>query len=152
MKPISLKFLKASKDAILPKKNYPTDACFDLYYPLNKETLFIPAHEQVLVDTELSCIIPENYWIQFRERSGLAYRKGIKVSAGVIDQAYTGRWKVLLLNISDTAQIIDAGTAICQFSIEKVRLCEVVEIDSDDFKDEEAIRARKSKGFGSSGV
>jgi dUTP pyrophosphatase len=152
MRPITLKFLKASNNAILPKKNYPTDACFDLYYPLNKEPLFISSHEQVLVDTELSCIIPEHCWIKFHERSGLAYRKGIKVSAGVIDQAYTGRLKVLLLNTSDTAQIIDSGTAICQFSIEEVRPCEIAEINLDDFKNEESVRSRKAKGFGSSGV
>jgi deoxyuridine 5'-triphosphate nucleotidohydrolase len=145
---IQLKFFKLWPTAVLPKKNYPTDAAFDLYYGGELPITLAPG-DQYIFPTGLSCIIPEGYWACFRERSGRA-SKGIKLSAGVIDSSYTGHWKVILLNTSKDFIKFDPGAAICQFTVEKVIPSEIFFIDEDLFSLEAENKDRKEKGFGSS--
>jgi dUTP pyrophosphatase len=150
MKPINIKFYKTNDNALLPKKNFPTDAAFDLCYPKYDTILSILPGSRIIVETGLRCIIPSNYWLKFYERSGLAAKKGIKVFAGVIDSSYTGELKVILLNTSHEIQFIDPGQAICQFTVEKILPCEITEIDKDVFEKEAEKKDRKIAGFGSS--
>ena len=147
--PVVLKVFKHVKTAIMPRKNHSTgvftDAAYDLY-ALN-DTLI---QGRGLVSTGLSIIIPAGYWVKFHERSGLASKKGIHVLGGVIDNTYSGEWKVILYCGEGMSTVVEAGQAICQFTVEKMTESSTIEITSGDFYLEEFYRDRKSKGFGSS--
>ena len=149
---LQLKFYKLYEHAILPKKAHSTifeDAAYDLYFPGSGAVVLEPG-EQYTFPTGLACIIPEGYWLKFNERSGLAAKKGIKVSAGVIDPGYTGHLQVILLNTSKSIQTIVGNSAICQFTIEKIIPCELSFIEKEEFETEVAKRSRQEAGFGSS--
>ena len=151
---LPLAFFRMNKWSIMPRKAYNRpfeDAAYDLYYPGGDNPIVtIYPGQQVLIGTGLKAIIPEGYWLKFHERSGLANKKGIKVSAGVIDPAYTGELKVILLNASSEPQIIEPKTAICQFTVEKIIPCNVFAIGEEEFNLECEKRTRKANGFGSS--
>lgn len=149
---VTVRFLKEDKEAFLPEKAHTgsfEDAAYDLYLPLSGTVIRLAPGERRLFSTGLKALIPSGYWVKFHERSGLASKAGIQVLAGVIDNTYTGLWKVLLFNCSDTEVCISPGQAVAQFTIETVTLSSVMEVDPITFEQEEQLRSRKDNGFGS---
>ena len=147
---LQLYFNKLVETAILPRKNFSTDAAFDLYYPAFMEDITFLPGERIVVNTGIACIIPTDYWLKFHERSGLAAKKGIKISGGVIDSSYTGELKVIMTNTSNVTQIITGGTAVCQFTIERTESADLHWVEPAVFEHLVEFKDRKSKGFGSS--
>ena len=77
--------------------------------------------ERTLVPTGLFIELHKGYEAQIRPRSGLAFKNGITVlnSPGTIDADYRGEIKVLLVNLSNTAFIINDGERVAQMVIAK---------------------------------
>ncbi len=148
---ITLKVLKADINAKLPTKAHTGmygDAAYDLYAT---ETITLEPNQRLLVNSGICFLIPNNYWVKLRERSGLA-NKGIHLLGGVIDSGYTDCIKVILYNSSNSTISITPDKAICQFTIERVLTSQVVEVSQDLFSREASLRKRGTKGFGSSDV
>ncbi len=84
-------------------------------------------------------------------RSGLAVR-GIDVAAGVCDADYRGEYKVLLVNHSDGAFVVEPGDRIAQLLFEQVNteVAAVVVESADQL--EYASDGRGEGGFGSTGT
>lgn len=84
--------------------------------------LLIKPLERMLVPTGLYVELPENYEIQIRPRSGLAFKNGITClnTPGTIDSDYRGEIKVLLINLSAEEQEIHNNDRIAQMVIAKV--------------------------------
>lgn len=78
--------------------------------------------ERVLVPTGLYVALPEQYELQIRPRSGMAFRQGITClnTPGTIDSDYRGEIKVLLINLSAELQTIENGDRIAQMILAKV--------------------------------
>jgi dUTP pyrophosphatase len=78
--------------------------------------------ERILVPTGLFIELPMGYEAQVRPRSGLALKQGITClnSPGTIDADYRGEIKVLLINLSDTSQVLQPGDRIAQMVIQRV--------------------------------
>lgn len=115
----------------------------DLEVPLTLKPL-----QRILVPTGLFIELPLGYEAQVRPRSGLAYKHGLTVlnSPGTIDADYRGEIKVLLVNISDEAFVINDGERIAQLVIarhEKVEWLETEVLNE---------TTRGAGGFGSSGT
>ncbi|CAN5698581.1 dUTP diphosphatase [soil metagenome] len=77
--------------------------------------------ERALVPTGLFIELPEGYEAQVRPRSGLAAKKGITVlnAPGTIDADYRGEVKVILVNLSAEAFVIEDGERIAQLVVAK---------------------------------
>ena len=67
-------------------------------YAINE--FIIPAHGQVLAETEIAIGLPKGTYARVAPRSGLASKKGIAINRGVIDADYTGEIKVIISKIS----------------------------------------------------
>ena len=150
----TLKFYKHKPDVILPKKAHTgpfEDAAYDLFWSEPFDLIVDPG-ERSLVSTGLSCALPEGYWVEFHERSGLANKNGIEVYAGVIDPGYMGEWKVIIHNSGHYPFILKHGMAMAQFTVEEVIPVKIDEITEAEFEVEKGKRVRKEKGFGSSTV
>ena len=80
---VELHFHKLSGNATTPKRGSEYAAGLDL---ASAETKVIPAKGRALVKTDLQVAIPAGCYGRIAPRSGLAYKKGIDVGAGVIDQ------------------------------------------------------------------
>jgi dUTP pyrophosphatase len=104
--------------------------------------------ERNLIPTGLFIELPEGYEAQIRPRSGLALKQGITClnSPGTVDADYRGELKVILINLSSTAQQINNGDRIAQMVIaktEKAALVLVQQLSSSQ---------RGEGGFGHTGI
>lgn len=87
--------------------------------------------ERSLIPTGLFIELPEGYEAQVRPRSGMAIKQGITClnSPGTVDSDYRGELKVILINLSDTAQVIDHGERIAQMVIAKAEKAALVLVE-----------------------
>lgn len=110
------------------------------------ENITINGGDWHAVSTEMAVAIPEGHYGRVAPRSGLAYRKGIDVLAGVCDSDFRGEIKVILINHGKEGFKIKKGDRIAQLILEKISSLplEIVE-ELDDTK-------RGEGGFGSTGV
>lgn len=103
-----------------PVPTYATDlsAGMDLRANLEQPITLQPL-QRCLVPTGLHIALPAGYEAQVRPRSGLAIKKGITVlnSPGTIDADYRGEICVILVNLSDTAFVIEDGERIAQMVV-----------------------------------
>ena len=128
MEALELPYVKLLPTACMPTHATPKSVGLDLYSPTS---VLVPAHDKVLVDTEIAFQIPMGYYGRIAPRSGLALHHHIHVGAGVVDPDYTGSVQVLLMNLSSQNHAIEANNHIAQLILEKVAypiLCEVPQI------------------------
>jgi dUTP pyrophosphatase len=83
--------------------------------------------QRYLVPTGLFIELPQGYEAQVRPRSGLAIKQGITClnSPGTVDSDYRGELKVILINLSDSDQVIRHGDRIAQMVIAKTEKAEL---------------------------
>ncbi|XP_046689241.1 deoxyuridine 5'-triphosphate nucleotidohydrolase, mitochondrial-like [Homalodisca vitripennis] len=98
-----------------------------------------------MVKTDLKIMLPEGCYGRIAPRSGLTWKNGIDVGAGVIDEDYRGDVRVILFNHSDEPFTIEAGDRIAQLICEKIYYPELEEVQELDETN------RGSGGFGSTG-
>jgi dUTP pyrophosphatase len=137
---------KLHSDVNIPKYETEGSSGLDLEAYIEKDLRLLPG-ERKLVPTGVSVAMPNNFEIQIRPRSGLAYKNGISVvnTPGTIDSDYRGEIKVLLINLGTEAVTIKKFQRIAQMvicPIIKANLKEVQELP-------ETIRG--AGGFGSTG-
>lgn len=137
---------KLHSDVNIPKYETEGSSGLDLEAYIEKD-LRLLSGERKLVPTGISVAMPNNFEIQIRPRSGLAYKNGISVvnTPGTIDSDYRGEIKVLLINLGTETVTIKKFQRIAQMvicPIIKANLKEVQELP-------ETIRG--AGGFGSTG-
>ena len=138
---------RLSKNISLPK--YETDGSSGMDLAANIENkIEIAPGKSAIIPTGLSVSIPKNFEIQIRPRSGLAAKNQISVlnTPGTIDADYRGELKVILINLSNTAFIIEKGLRIAQMV-----LCPVIKATLKEVETLEETK-RGSSGFGSTGT
>ncbi|MBK8442477.1 MAG: dUTP diphosphatase [Sphingobacteriales bacterium] len=104
----------------LPQYQTEGSAGMDLTAFLQEPLLLQPLG-RALVPTGLFIALPQGLEAQIRPRSGLALKKGITLlnSPGTIDSDYRGEIKVLLINLSQDAVLIQDGERIAQMVIHR---------------------------------
>lgn len=132
-----------SEDATVPTRGTPYAAGYDLS---SAEFNEVPARGRVLVKTDIAVAIPSGTYARVAPRSGLAFKHGIDVMAGVIDEDYRGAVGVILYNTSDEPFPISIGDRVAQLILEKIATPEVRVVEELD------DTARGFGGFGSTGV
>ena len=136
-----LQVKRLTSSAILPTRGSDGAAGMDLYADGDADA---GPGDVVSIATGISVAIPEGYAGLVWPRSGLAFKRGVQVLAGVVDADYRGEVRVLL-----TAQApmqINRGDRIAQLLIQPVGMCGVKEVS------ELPDTTRGVDGFGSTGV
>ena len=140
---VNLLINKNKSNAIIPTRAHSTDAGLDLY---STQTLELQPLNRVLVDTGIIMAIPEGFYGRIAPRSGLAYKNGIDILAGVIDSAYRKNIGVILYNTDKHETFnINEGDRIAQIIIERCYSFPILEVTS--FEETE-----RKGGFGSTGI
>lgn len=131
----------------LPAYATPQSAGMDLRANIEDPITLRPL-ERRIVPTGLYIALPEGYEAQVRPRSGLALKHGITVlnSPGTIDSDYRGEIGVLLINLSDTPFVINAGERIAQMVVARHEQTELIEVEELDDTE------RGAGGYGHTGV
>lgn len=178
MEKIPLMWIKFNELATIPKRGTNHSAGYDLYadgdYDIKSyEYKFTQPYAAIayasghpppptvnthiqLIKTSIGVIIPKGYYGRIAPRSGLAFKSGIDVLAGVIDNDYREPIGVILINNGKNEFNVKSGDRIAQLIIERcLEDDEVIEsvINKDEliiFKENEKSNDRIG-GFGSTG-
>jgi dUTP pyrophosphatase len=138
-----LPFKKMREGAILPAYGSSGAIGLDLHACDNH---IIAPLARCLVSTGVAVAIPPGHYGRVAPRSGLAYRRGLDVLAGVIDPDYTGEIGVVLINLDPKKQVvISAGDRIAQLILEYATRFEPLWVEDCP------STARGAGGFGSTG-
>ena len=140
---LRIKIKKLSPEAKLPVYAHEGDAGMDLFS--NEDSEILPG-ERKLIGTGLQIELPPGYVSLIWDKSGIAYKKGIKTMAGVIEYTYRGEYKILLCNTSKESFKIEKGEKIAQILIQPIITAEIEEVD------ELNNTSRGESGFGSTGL
>ena len=136
-----------SKQVPIPKYETDGSSGLDLSACIDKSIEIKPGKSKI-IHTGLAVVIPENFEIQIRPRSGLAAKNQISVlnTPGTVDSDYRGELKVILINLGEKSFIVEKGLRIAQMVLCPVVKAKLKEVESlEDTK-------RGSGGFGSTGV
>ena len=84
-----------------------------------REPLEVPVGGRLRVPTGFALALPPGHEGQVRPRSGLAARHGLTVlnAPGTIDADYRGEVQVLLVNLGDSAVLIQRGDRVAQLVV-----------------------------------
>lgn len=129
----------------LPGYAHPGDAGLDLR--AREDGVVAPAGGRLLMPTGISIAIPIGFAGFVLPRSGNALKHGLTVAnaPGLIDSAYRGEIKVVLLNTDPRAPFhIQRGDRIAQLVVQRVEEVQWSVVDSLDGED-------RGGGFGHSG-
>ncbi len=104
--------------------------------------------ERNLIPTGLFIELPNGYEAQIRPRSGMALKQGITClnSPGTVDSDYRGELKIILINLSNTVQVINHGDRIAQMIIAKTERAELLLVEQLNESQ------RGDGGFGHTGI
>jgi dUTP pyrophosphatase len=156
-KPMSVKFFLASPLARVPTKGSPGSAGYDVYSS-NDVPITIPPGARALIPTGLITQFSSDVYGRIADRSGVAYKMGGHVLAGVIDSDYRSTIGVVLHNtnsartdeeIQQKTIVVNPGDRIAQIIFEVRRDVVFVQVDS---KEELDDTSRGTGGFGSTGM
>jgi len=142
---LPIPIIRLDAELPLPEYAHDGDAGLDLY--AREGMTLSSGGGRGLVPTGISIAIPTGYGGFVLPRSGLALKHGISVvnAPGLIDAAYRGEIKVILVNTDpDTDYAIERGDRIAQLVIQAVEHVEwqvTDDLDGDD----------RGGGFGHSG-
>ncbi len=140
---MQIQFVKLHPDAQCPTKNNPWEAAFDFY---SIEDYILQPWERRLFKTGIAHALPQWYYGRIAGRSGLAYKSGIDILGGVIDETYRWDIGVVMLNTGDQSLTITKWDRIAQYIIERYYEADRVEVETLP----ESVRW--IWGFGSSGA
>ena len=145
MKSIEIKIINTSSN---PLPEYATSGSSGMDIRANLDTAqTLKPLERALVPTGIFIEIPVGYEVQVRPRSGLAIKQGITClnTPGTIDADYRGEVKVVLINLSQEAQVIQHGDRIAQLVVQKVEQAIWKPVE------ELEVSERNAGGFGHTG-
>ncbi|APC25798.1 dUTPase [Only Syngen Nebraska virus 5] len=143
IKMASLLVKKLVDNATIPTRGSEGAAGYDIS---SVGDIVIPALGRAAVSTGISIRVPDGTYGRIAPRSGLAYKYGIDVLAGVIDKDFRGEVKVILYNTSERDYIVKTGDRIAQLILEQIVTPDVaVVLELEDTE-------RGAGGFGSTGI
>jgi dUTP pyrophosphatase len=135
---------RLSENATIPTQGTSFAAGYDLYAA---EDTTIVCGTRKLVKTNISMEITPGYYGRIAPRSGLAYKSGIDVLAGVIDSDYRGDIGIILYNTDKNIDfVVKKGDRIAQIIFEACYTATLNTVENLD------NTLRQSGGYGSTGV
>lgn len=141
-----------SENAVAPKRATPGSAGYDLCTLMDVE---IPTGARGTVHTGVCLRIPDGYYGRVAARSGLAFKCGLTVGAGVVDSDYRGPITLMMFNQGETPIKLSQGERVAQIVIEKIATPEVKLVSAKEWEaicnQEKTENLRGSGGFGSTG-
>lgn len=111
----------------LPGYSRVGDAAMDIR---SAEDYILKIGERKTLKTGLAFEIPEGYAGLVWDRGGMAAKHGIHTMAGVLDSNYRGELMIVLKNLSEEDFKIEKGDRIAQMLVQKVEICNFVEVES----------------------
>ena len=132
--------------AFLPTKLIPVQCVTNPQASAPKLMDHIPPFHRARISTGVSFAIPKGWYGRIAGRSGLAWKNGLDIMAGVIDSDSRRYIDVILLNLSPYPFTIQSGDRIAQIIFELAGEPDLIVVNSLD------TTQRGQSGYGSTGV
>ena len=149
---LQIKFVNTSDnpDPIWAKEG---DSGFDLRacLPKSEKEVILQPFERMLIPTGLYFELPMGYELQIRPRSGHSFKTGLMAILGTVDTGYRGEIKVIMINLSNEPQKIEAGERVAQGVVTSRVSTEFGKLIKLESVKELSETERGSGGFGSTG-
>ncbi len=139
---MKLKIKRLNNDAKPPAYAKEGDAGLDLF---SAEDYTLAPKTRHLFKMGFAMEIERGYVALDWDKSGLAYKKGIKTMGGVIEHTYRGELGIILYNTSDEPFEVKKGDKVAQLLFQPIARAEVEETATLS----ETVRG--TGGFGSTG-
>lgn len=150
---LQIKFVNTSDnpDPIWAKEG---DSGFDLRacLPNGEKEVILQPLDRMLIPTGLYFELPMGYELQIRPRSGHSFKTGLMAILGTVDTGYRGEIKVIMVNLSNEPQKIEAGERVAQGVVASRVSTEFGKLVKLESIKELSETERGSGGFGSTGV
>jgi dUTP pyrophosphatase len=146
-----IKFILKSDKASAPERGTAYSAGYDLK---SVETCIIPAKSHKPIKTDIVVVLPKNTCGRIASRSGLSFKNGIEVGAGVIDEDYRNELMINLYNHSDEEFCVEENQRIAQLIVHRIAYPDtlVEDVNGNIRTNNTCIRPiRGLGGFGSTG-
>jgi dUTP pyrophosphatase len=119
----SIPIIRLPHGAGMALPSYATEhaAGLDLMAALSEPVTIAPG-QRAMIPTGIAIALPVGYEAQVRPRSGLAAKHGVTIlnSPGTIDADYRGEIKAILVNLGDTAFVVEPNARIAQLIVAPV--------------------------------
>ena len=138
---VNVKVKLLTQNAKTPSKATSGAAGFDLYAA---EAVTVPSRERRLIKTNVAMEIPAGFYGRIAPRSGLAFKYGLDVMAGVIDSDYRGDVGVIIYNTDPIPFEVKVGDRIAQIIFEFAPEAAITDADLSDTN-------RGGQGYGHTG-
>ena len=112
---------------------------------LIREYYDIMPSERILIKTGIKVAIPQGHYGHIKDRSGLAFKHGLHVLAGVIDENYRDEIGVVLVNLGKNNYKLTKNERVAQMIIKRYEKVDIEYVDELD-------KTIRDGGFGSSGT
>lgn len=139
-----MQFSLLSNNAVEPVRH---GAGLDIFIPANGYPVTCVPHIVTIIDTQLACQIPDQYYGQLALRSSVG-QQGLVLLGGVIDSDYRGPIKVMLINCTDSPVVLTSGTRFAQLLVIPILTPQPLLVQPHEL----TATSRGSKGFGSTGT
>lgn len=148
-KTITFKLVGKNEYSLIPQKGTLRSAGFDLK---SSENCTIPARTHKAIKTGIIVTLPSCSYGRIASRSGLSFKHGIEVGAGVIDEDYREEIMVILHNHSNNDFVVNKYDRIAQLIVESIITPDVLINDGIQIYDSKSpITEKRIGGFGSTG-
>lgn len=128
----------------MPSYAHEEDAGMDFFS--NESDYILKVGERKGFSTGIKMEIADGYAGLIWDKSGLAFKNGIKTMGGVIDSTYRGEIVIILINLGSSDYRVEKGSKIAQMIIQKVEHFEL------SLENSIKNTSRGEKGFGSTGL
>src|SRR3989344_6627958 len=112
---------------------------------LIREYYDIMPSERILIKTGIKVAIPQGHYGHIKDRSGLAFKHGLHVLAGVVDENYREEIGVVLVNLGKNNYKLTKNERVAQMIIKRYEKVDIEYVDELD-------KTIRDGGFGSSGT
>jgi dUTP pyrophosphatase len=144
--PLPIDLVRLDSELPLPAYAHEGDAGLDLF--AREDATIVAGGGRVLMPTGIAIAIPRGWCGLLMPRSGLAFKHGIGIvnAPGLIDSAYRGEIKAVLINTDPSIDYhVSRGDRVAQLVIQRVEEVAWNVVDTLDGVD-------RGGGFGHSGV
>lgn len=150
MKTISIDFTRV-RDVALPDRGTPHSAGIDFYVPYDFEPTTVQPGDMIKIPSGIHASFNTGFALIAHHKSGVATKKHLEFTAGVVDADYQGEIIIAMRNVGKEPVSISPGDKIVQFVLMPVVLAPIKEVESLEllYTDE---TERGTGGFGHTGT
>lgn len=116
----TITFVLENSDISAPQRATDLSAGYDLR---STQSLTIRPGERAAVKTGVKVVLPTGTYGRIASRSGLSFKNGIEVGAGVVDADYDNFIMVILHNHGSEDFVVEKNHRIAQLVVERISYC-----------------------------